>query len=62
MRFANTLAKADDPKADSDYISTPNSAMVDTDHIAPNQTMVDSDLTLIYNVQMNNFANMQAFE
>ena len=42
LRLVHTLAKADDPKADNDDISTPNSVMVDTDHITPNPTMVDS--------------------
>ena len=42
LRLAHTLPKPDDPKADNDDISTPYSAMVDTDHITPNPPMVDS--------------------
>ena len=47
LRLAHTLPKPDDPKADNDYTSPPNSAMVDTGHTTPNPTMMDSDLTLI---------------
>ena len=50
LRLAHTLPKPDDPKADNDDLSTPNSATADTDDITPNPTMVDCYLTCVYKV------------